>query len=532
MSALAGTGTLARLALRRDRVLMPVWILVLVAVVASSASASVALYPTVESRVQAAETANATPALVALYGRVYDTTSLGGISLLKLTGFGAVLVAILMAMTVVRHTRGEEEAGRLELMGAGVMGRYAPLASALLLTLGSSIALGVLTGLALAGVGLPAAGSLAFGLAWACAGATFAAVAAVTAQLSASARTANGLWAAALAAAYLLRALGDTAGDGGSAWLSWLSPIGWSQQIRPFAGDRWPVALLPAASVVVLTAVAIALVARRDVGAGLVAARPGPAAAPRSLRSPLALAWRLQRGQLLAWLVASALLGTVLGNIASDVGGLLDSPQAKQLVLKLGGVQSLTDAFLATEFGFVGVIVSVYGIQAAMRLRAEESALRAEPLLATAVTRSRWLWSHTTVALAGATVVLAVGGLMAGLSHGASTGQGAGAVPPLLAAALVQVPAVWVLVGLVVTLFGVAPRLVVGAWVALVLFLLLGELGALLGLSPHVIDVSPFAHVPRLPGGDFSAAPVGWLTVVAAALLLVGTAAFRRRDLD
>ena len=100
----------------------------------------------------------------------------------------------------------------------------------------------------------------------------------------------------------------------------------------------------------------------------------------------------------------------------------------------------------------------------------------------------------------------------------------------ILVAALVQIPAVWVIIGIVVAAFGLVPRLIVLGWVALVGFVLLGEFGALFNLSQVVMDISPFAHVPRMPGGDFAAAPLLWLTAIAAGLIAVGLGGFRRRD--
>ncbi|HWL98519.1 MAG TPA: ABC transporter permease, partial [Nocardioidaceae bacterium] len=235
----AGTGALLRLALRRDRIFASVWVLVFVLLAASSAGASASLFTTMESRLRAAAAVNDTPATLALYGRVFDPTSLGAVSMFKLGAMGAALVALVSIFMVVRHTRAEEESGRLEMIGATVVGRYAALSAALLMAVGTTLVLAVLTAISLVGAGLPASGALAFGLSWAGAGIAFAAVAAVTAQVTESARTANGLGAAVLAAAYLLRAAGDATGVDTSTWLSWLSPIGWAQQVRPFAGDRW-----------------------------------------------------------------------------------------------------------------------------------------------------------------------------------------------------------------------------------------------------------------------------------------------------
>ncbi|MFF1821937.1 ABC transporter permease [Kribbella sp. NPDC058245] len=531
MRDFVGTGSLVRLALRRDRVLIPTWIAVFVVMAAGSAKATMGLYTDVASRVEAARTTNASPALVSLYGRIFDETSLGELSLFKLTAFGAVLVGLLASILVVRHTRSEEESGRLELLSAGVLGRYAALAAALIVSIGTVVVLGLLTALVLIGVGLPAGGSFAFGLVWVSAGLSFAGVGALVAQLTEGARTANGFTAIVLGVSYVLRAIGDSSADGKSEWVSWLSPIGWSQQIRAYAGDRYVVVLLPLMFLAALVAGALALIRRRDVGAGLVRLRPGPAVAAPSLRSPLALAWRLHRGSLYGWGFAFLLLGLLVGNIASNVDGFVTSDSAREMVQKLGGVQAITDAFLSTEMGMVGLLASAYGIQAALRLRSEETALRAEPLLATGVTRTRWLASHVLMALLGTAALILIAGLGSGLTSGASLGNVGRQVPRMLAAAAVQLPAIWLVTALVVTLFGLAPKLITAAWALYGLFLLLGQFGALFNLPQSVINLSPYGHTPRLPGGSFTTTPVLALTALAAALLALGLTTFRRRDI-
>src|SRR4051794_3965661 len=178
---LEGTGALLHLAWRRDRVVVPAWSAVFVLMAASSAAATVGVYPTVASRVAAATSVNTTPSLVALYGRIYDPTSLGAVAMFKLAGLGAAFIAVFAAATVVRHTRAEEEAGRLELLGSAVVGRSAPLAAALLLATGASAGIGALTALGLMVAGLPARGSVVFGASWAATGLVFAAVAGVAA---------------------------------------------------------------------------------------------------------------------------------------------------------------------------------------------------------------------------------------------------------------------------------------------------------------------------------------------------------------
>ncbi len=528
-SAFTGTWPLVRLALRRDRVVLPVWAVALAGMAAASANATVPLYPTEASRVAAAAAVNGTPALVALYGPIFDPTSIGALSMLKLGTIGATLMGVMAIVTTVRHTRAEEEAGRLELVGAAAVGRQAALAAAVVVSLGASAVVGVLTAAGMTAGGLDAVGSLAVGLAWFAVAACFTGVAAVTAQLATTSRAANGLAGAVLGLAFVLRAAGDAQGSGTWRWLSWLSPIGWSQQVRPYAGDRWW-AVLPSLVLLVLTlVVAYVLAVRRDMGAGLVADRPGPPRARPWLRSAAGATWRLERGPLAWWLAVFALLGFVVGLIASGVVSLLDSPQAQEMITRLGGQTGLVDAFLSAELGIAAVVASVFGVQAAGRLNTEETSGRTESVLATATSRTRWALAHTGLAVLGTTLLMLVVGLVAGVVHAVDTGDAAD-VARVLAGALVQLPAVWVVVGIVVAAHGLTTRLAAAGWVALGVFLALGEIGPLLNLDHRVIDISPFAHVPRLPGAGGSLVPLVWLLVLAVALVAAGVAELTRRD--
>ncbi|MBO0828593.1 MAG: ABC transporter permease [Streptosporangiales bacterium] len=531
MSAIANSGKLVRLALRRDRIVLPAWLVVFVLFAAVNAAAVADLYPSVASRVQAAGASNSTPSLVMLYGWIYDPTAIGAIAILKLGGPYAALVGVLAIILTNRHTRSEEEAGRLELIGSTVVGRHSALAATMFTMVGAGVVLGLATAAALAAAGLPVAGSVAFGAAWTGLVLVFSAVTAFIAQLAQSSRTATGLSVLALGVAFVLRAVGDVTGhDRHPTFLTWLSPIGWAQQVRPYAGDRWWVLLITLGFSVLLYAAAYVLASRRDLGAGILPDRPGRATASKALRSPVGLAWRLQRNALYGWAGGFLLMGLVFGSAASGFGELLNSPSAKQLITALGGEKGVTEAFMAAVFGIVAVIASAYGISAALHLRGEESELRAEPLLATRAGRVRWAWSHTFVALAGTTVLLLVNGIGAGITYAAHTGDGAD-FGRLIVAALVQLPAVWVLTGFVVALFGLLPRLTVLGWVVLAALVALSEVGPLVKLDKTVLDVSPFAHIPKLPGGDVTVAPLAILVGVAAVLVAAGLVGFRRRDI-
>lgn len=524
---LAGTGALVRLGLRRDRWLLPLWILGFALLAGTTASAAANLYPDAASRFEAANTVNATASLVAMFGRIYDPTSLGALSLLKLTAFGAATLAVLMVVVTIRHTRADEENGRLELLSGGRLGPGAPLAAALLIGFGSSLALGLVTAAALVAGGLPAPGSLAFGLGWAATGMAFSTVAGVSAQLTTSARAATGQGVVIIALTYALRAVGDLAEPGPSA-LSWLSPIGWNQQLRAFAGDQWWVLVLPLALSAVLVPVAFFLRGRRDLGAGLRGERPGPA------RGTLAGVWdlavRLQVRVLVAWAVAFILFGVVIGSLASNVTDLLTSPNVQDLIKRLGGAQALTDAFLAAEIGVMGVLGAAYGLTAANRLRSEEAEGHTEALLGTATTRIRWATSHYAAALAGVTLLMLLAGLSIGIGAAFALHDGS-QIGRITLAALAQAPAAWVVTSVGLTVFGWAPRLTGVTWGLFVAFIAMGEFGVLWNAPPWLMDLSPFQHSPLLPVGSGGISALVSLTATAAALAALGYLGWRRRDM-
>ena len=386
----------------------------------------------------------------------------------------------------------------------------------------------LLVALVLVGQGLPAAGCIALGLEFAAGGFVFAAVGALAAQVTTGAGTARGGAAVALAAAYVLAVVGDVSGR---TWVSWLSPVGWTRQVHPYGVTRWWVFALVAGFTGLLAAGAFALSARRDVGTGLLPSRPGPADAAAGLRTPLALAWRLHRGLLAGWVVGFALLGVVFGAVTRSIGEMLGgNKQLTEVFQRIGGASGLVDAYLAGIVGFLGLVAAGYAIQAALRLRAEEAAGRSEPVLATAVGRLRWAASHLAFALLGPAAALLAAGLATGLVYGVSTGRPGHEVPRLLAAAAVQLPAVWVLAALTVALVGLRPRLAVVSWGALAGCVLVGLVGSAMGASHWLVDASPFTHVPRTPFGPFTATPLVWLVAVALALGTAGLAGLRRRD--
>ncbi|WP_067667697.1 ABC transporter permease [Nocardia miyunensis] len=532
-SEFTGTWRLLRLYLRRDRIVLPLWVLLLSLPLGSVyVKSTEKVYSTPDQLAHFAHSINTSPAQLAMYGPVYNTTSGAAAGLWK-AGMFFTIIGIATILTVIRHTRAEEETGREELLASTRLGRLANLTAALLVSCIGALATGLLAVVSIKGAGVDAHGALAFGLALAGSGMVFAAVGAVAAQLSASARTARGIAFAVLAATYVLRAVGDArAAAGPASVLSWLSPQGWSIQVRALSGDHWWILLLHVATTIVLIGVAYSLLRRRDIGAGLIAERPGAPTATAALSGPLGLAWRLQRGALVAWAVGLGLYGLVIGSvvngIANEVGG---SKSVQDIIARMGGASALEDAFITTAFTLLGLAAAAYAISSTLRLNTEESADRAEIVLTGAVGRMRWVASHLVFALLGPVVLLLVSGVLGGLAYGIAAHDVSGKLPRVLGAALVQLPAVWLFAGAAVLLFGVLPRWATVAWGVFTAGVALFLLGSIAGMPQWVLDIDPYSHLPKLPAEPFAWTPVVALVVIAAALIGLGLYAFRRRDL-
>ncbi|NBM18687.1 ABC transporter permease [Streptomyces sp. GC420] len=517
---LAGTGTLLRLALRRDRVMLPVWTLVIAGIIVSGVSSIGSLYATAAERAELAASMTANSSLRSLYGPVFDD-SVGGLVAWRFGVFSTTLAAIMSLMIVIRHTREEEETGRQELLSAAMVGRRAPLTAALLAALLGNAAVALLVTAGVAGEGF--AGALALGLAVGGTGMLFATLAAIAAQLTEGARLARGITAAALGLAFVLRAAGDAGTDDGSSVLTWLSPIGWSENVRAYGGERWWVPALIAAAVVVQGGVAYLLAGRRDVGMSFLPTRPGPAVG--RLATAGGLAWRLQRGSVFGWVAGFAVAGLVFGGMVEGAADLVgDNERAREIFERMGGQSALSNAFLAAMLGMLGMIASLYIVSSVLRLYGEETSGRAEPVLANAVGRLRWAAGHLLIAFGGSVVIMLVGGLGLAAGYGQDLG-------PVLGAALVRLPAVWLLGAVAVLLYGALPRAATAAWAAAGISLAVGWVGPALDLPQPVMNLSPFEHLPSLPGPEMSWPPVLLLTALAAVLLVAGLVGLHRRDL-
>jgi ABC-2 type transport system permease protein len=527
--ALAGLGTMVRFILRRNRVRLAVWFLVLVVLYQYIVSYYRTIFTTQKSLDEFAAVSD-TPGIKALTGLSPAAHTLGGAVWTK--GWMSVVLALAIGVVflVTRSGRADEELGRTELLRSRVLGVHAYSVASWLVNGAMSVAVGLGIALVSIGghldpVGSGVVGSLALGASVTGVGLVGLGVGAVAGQVSSTSRGANSLGATVLVVVYVMR----MAGDLGNGVLTWASPIGWGQRMQPYAGNRWwPFALLVVLAVLLL-AVAAWLEARRDLGAGLVPERAGRSSAPVRYATPIGLALRLQRNPIIGWTAAIVLGGLMFGSVVQAMTTLLTDagPNAENLLRGTG-----VTALLALLVSVMALVTVIFALQSTVTLRSDEASGMIEPQLAGALSRWRWALQRLLIPAVWSAVLLLIGGYLVGTVYGASI-HDASQGGRLAMAALAYWPAVMVFVGFAVLLWGYVPRLAIPvAWGVMVAMWFLTMFGEVFGLPQWLLDALPLAATPYRPLEAMSWTPLVAMALVAAGLTWSGIDRFARRDLQ
>lgn len=525
--------------IRRDRVQVPLWI-VGTGLMAFAGYAGVSQsYATIADRQNILAAALANPVILMFRG-LPSGTSEGAFLAFAVLPWLALLAALMSTFLAVRHTRGDEEAGRAELVWATPAGRRLPTVATIVHGVLANLVLAVVTAVALIATGLPPAGSMLSGAAAGSCGIAFLGIGLLAAQLLRTSRSANSLTVWVLVAAFLIRGIGNAAGTPSddltamtSAWPAWLSPFGWAEQVRPYDADLvWP-ALLGLALGIVLAAASVALQSLRDIDAGFVAERPGRVSARPALASPHALVWRLTAGSIIGWAVG----GAITGILATTLSGLVDrisgeNPAVADILTKIGGATGGLDEVVVTVFfTLLGILAACCGVQTVVRARQEEARGTAEAVLATPVGRVRWLADFVIVGVLAVLIVVAAAVLAAWVGAWSRGGD-----PDLFRIVAVagagQAVAAAIFPVLTALVFVLLPRATGAvAWSLVLLAALLGMFGPLFGLPEWTADLSPFAVTPVVDGSGVDARGLWWLVLVLIAGGAAALTLMRRREL-
>ncbi len=501
-------------------------------VVGVAAEGYVAAYPDEADRMIVARSIGSSPGLAALFGEPRALETIAGFTEWRVLGILPLVGAVWALLAGTGALRGEEDAGRWDVLLAGPLSRRAATAWGVAGLGQTLLALGVVTTastLALGARTLGVAGSLRTSAALLVLPAVVLGVAAVAAQVGSSRGQALRLGAAFLGVAYLLRVVAVGVPD--LTALSWLTPLGWVDRAAPLTGTSAAPLLLAVPATLALAGLAVVLAGRRDAGAGLRADRGPGRSRTRTLVGPTTLAARLTRGAVIGWMVGMTVLGGVLGLVAPTASEALADSDVDEAFGDLGvGAGTGVPGFLGAAFFIVSLLLCLLAASHAGAAREEEASGRLETVLALPVGRVRWLVGRTVVA----TVVVLVVALTAGGAAWLATSLGNADqnVTDVLAGALNVVPAALVVLGLGTAVLGVAPRLtatVSYGYVAAAF--LLDVVGSLLDAPELLLALSVFHHLALVPAADPEPVTSAALVGVAITAVTLGALALRRRDL-
>lgn len=451
----------------------------------------------------------------------------------------AILAAFMSTFLAVRHTRGDEETGRAELVAATPAARTMPFAATALHGLLANALLAALVASAFLAVGAEAEGALLAGTATGAVGVTFLGVGLLAAQLMRTSRGANSLAVWTLMATFVIAGFGNAIGTPSddltrmeSSWLTWLSPFGWGENTRAFDENLWWPALLSLGVGAVLAAVSAVLVAVRDLGGSFIAERLGRADASPALSGPMALVWRLTRGAVLGWAVGGFLIGvlsTSLASLVEEIGA--SNPAVEQILRQISGAGSVQQGTITTFFTMLGVLAACCAVQVVCRARQEEAHGTAEPLLAAPVGRVRWLADYLVVALIG--VVLVIAAAIAGAALGIAGQDGdTDLMRTVLVTGAGQVAAASVFLVVTALAFVLVPRATIPlGWSLVLLGMALGLFGPLFGFPEWLVQASPIAVTPFVDGDAVDLRGLWWLVLATGAGAVASLSLMRRREL-
>jgi ABC-2 type transport system permease protein len=485
-------------------------------------------YPTAASRAMLVQTMGSSVGLQAIFGMAHHLGTVAGYTAYHAIGVLGLIGAVWGLLAATRALRGEEDAGRWEVLLAGqatrrraAVGALAGLAGGLLVLWAVTAAVTVVVGRGY-GARFPVAGSLFLAVAAVAAAAMFMAVGAVCSQLAATRRQAAAMAAAVFGVAYVIRLIAYASAS--LAWLRWASPLGWVDELRPLTGSR-PLLLLPIGGLTAaLAVVSVILAGRRDLGSSLLPASDAAAPRTRLLAGPLGLAARLGRRGAVGWLAGLAAGGLILGLTVKGTEVVWAS-QSGGVITKLGGTAGGT-AYLGIAFLIIALVIALAAAGQVAATRDEEAAGYLDNLLARPVSRLPWLAGRVAVSA----VMIAAAGLAAGLFTwtGAAAAGGGLDLPALLAAGVnVIAPGIFVL-GIGTLAHGLVPRFAAPAAYAVVAWSFVVEV---VGASRWLLDTSVLHHIARAPAVPVQWGSAGALIAIGTAAVVAGAAALAHRDL-
>ena len=330
------------------------------------------------------------PAIRTLFGPPVALDDPGGFTVWRTGTVLAVLVGVWAVLTATRLTRGEEEAGRWDLLLAGRITLRSLVVRTLVVVLCAAAVPGVAVAVALAADRDGTRRGAALRSRDGRRRHDRAALGAAAGQLLTERRAASGLATALLLAGLLARMVAD--GVPALAWLQWGTPFGLIGRIAPFAENRILPLVVLAGLVAAAGVLAVALAAGRDVGSGRVRGGERRHTPSRLLRSLPGLALHRTRRATLTWGLGLSAYFLLIGLLAT---AMLDFLRANPVFARLAAQAGLArlasvGGYVASLFSLLAVAIGAFAAGRMAHAAGDETAGRLALLFSLPVARARW----------------------------------------------------------------------------------------------------------------------------------------------
>lgn len=529
-----GYGLLTALNLRRDRLNIGVWVLVLAGLMASVAFKFETLYGTRQAIATIKSTLDM-PAMQAFFGTFKTPLKTSGdLFATEMLIFMAIAMIAMNIYFAIRATRAEEDRGQTELLVAHDVGSWSIILTAFTELLIIDAATGVLYSFAIqfsSMAGVNANGAWLIGLSLAAMGLLFGVIGLLMAQIFDNARSATIASYLIFGAMYVARMFTDLKAPDHTWWI----PMGWIEKIDDFHGNNWTPVFLMLGLGIIIGLMGLGINQRRDVGSGIFKGSTGRARATWTLRGPLTLIERLQRHGNWIWLIALFVLGGMLGSIFNTVGDTLKSNPTMQLVMQKSAVRSANHQILLNFISIIGMIMAVLGtIPAVMgvnKLHSDQQHGYLENVYAKSVSRNHLLTAYVVNAVGIGILGFAAGLLGVYIAGNLALSQGDISFTAYVKTFVAFAPTIILTIGLAVCFNGIAPKLNGVTWLYLGYAFFTSYLGGLLKLPDWTKQLTGLGWTKMVPLDQVNYNYVSVLTALGVGLMLVGYGGFNHRDL-
>ncbi|KTT86598.1 ABC transporter permease [Mammaliicoccus sciuri] len=524
-----GVGQLTLFYLKTHKWKMLFWILGIVVLTVIIPPTFKSMYPH-QSDMQPIVETSKNPAMEAMLGPgQFEHVSVGVLFTHEMLLFTSILVAIMSILLVSKSTRGDESAGRIEMIRALPVGKVSPLISALIEMIIVNIMITILIMNILPLMNINSVdwqGSIVYAVSLGSIGILFGMMTAIFSQLTETSSSVTGYSITVLLLSYLVRAVGDVINED----ISMVSPLGWITRTFAYSENNWWPIVITLITAIIFLMIAMILYFRRDIESGLLPSKPGKRTAHKIWLSPLGLQLKLYKVGLISWAIGMFVFGASYGSIFGELDDFIkDNEMLQQMVS--GKSDHYIEAFLPTLMIIMAIVSTIPALISLYKIKNEIDTHRIELIMSRPISRIKLLCSYLVVSLFNAIFMIFIA------AFGLYVAQTSVLHDPfsfwtIIKSGIVHIPAIISFVALGVVLLGWFNKghFIVYLYLTYTFFVV--YLGQLLNIKDWLKDITPFHHIPEIPVEDMNYSGISILIILSVVLIIIGFIGFKRKDIS